>query len=87
MGSLDHARIMEPWLKIVLGVALLTVGLFLPVGCFRLIRRAPWLEAVLAVSGIRMFAVLVYRLIVPLFIAAGASAFAIGWAKRQTSVG
>ena len=78
-------RIMEPWLKIVLGFLLLGVGLVLTVRGLGLIRRAPWLGAVLTVSGTWMVALLVYWLWypVPLLIAAGVSVFAIGWAKRR----
>ena len=43
---------MEPGLKYALGFLLLALGLVFTVGGFRLIRRVPWLGAVLTVSGI-----------------------------------
>ena len=81
-------RIMEPWIKIVLGSLLLAAGFVLAASGFGLIRRAPWLGAVLAVSGVWMVALLFYWMLYPvlLFIAAGTSVFAIGWAKRRTEV-
>ena len=80
-------RIMVPWLKYSLGISLLTAGIGLTVTGFRWIRQAPWLGALVAVGGLWMVAVLFYWLTVPLFIAAGASVFAIGWAKRRTNAG
>ena len=82
-------RIMPPWVKIALGISLLMSGLAATVSGFRWIwiRQAPWLGAMVAVGGVWMVAVLFYWLIVPLFIAAGVSVFAIGWAKRRTSPG
>lgn len=81
-------RLMVPWLKYVIGFSLLAAGLLLTVGGFGLIRRTPWLGAVLTVSGIWMVAVLFYWMWYPvlLLIAAGASVFAIGSAKRRAAV-
>ena len=80
-------RFLEPWLKIVLGALLLSVGLVLTSSGFGLMRRAPWLGAVLAVGGTWMVASIFYWLwLVPLFVAAGVSVFAIAWAKRRTDV-
>ena len=71
----------------VLRFSLLAVGLVLTISGFGLIRRAPWLGAMLAVGGVWTLAVKVFWLIVPLFIAAGVSAFAIRWAKKQANAG
>ena len=81
-------RLMVPWLKYALGFLLLALGLVSTGGGFGLIRRAPWLGAVLTASGIWMVAVLFYWMWfpVPLFIAAGVSVFAIRWAKMNAEV-
>ena len=50
-------------------------------------RRGPGLGTSLVIGGVWMVALLFCRLYVPLFIAAGASVFAIGWAKRRTNAG
>ena len=73
-----------PW--VVLGVLLLGVGLVAMVGGFALIRRGPWLGTLLVAGGEWMVALLFYWLYVPLFIAAGASVFAIGSARRHAAV-
>ncbi len=83
----SSTQILNQGLKDVLGISLLAVGTVLTVSGFGLIRRAPWLGAVLAVGGVWTLAVMVFWLIVPLFIAAGVSVFAIGWAKRRTNAG
>ena len=72
-----------PW--VVLGSGLLGVGLVATVGGFALIRRGPWLGTLLVVGGVWMVALLFYWLYVPLFIAAGVSVLAIGWAKRHAN--
>ena len=61
------------------------VGLVLTVSGLGLIRRAPWPGAVLAIGGSWTPALMFFWQIWPLFIAAGVSAFAIGWAKRRTN--
>ena len=63
------------------------VGLVLTVSGLGLIRRAPWPGAVLAVGGSWTAALMVFWLIVPLFIAAGVTALAIRWAKKQANAG
>ena len=63
------------------------VGLVLTVSGLGLIRRAPWPGAVLAVGGSWVPALMLFWLILPLFIAAGVSALAIRWAKKQTNAG
>ena len=80
-------RIITPWLKILVGLLLLAAGLVLATSGFGLIRRAPWLGAVLAISGTWMVAMLFYWMLYPvlLFIAAGASVFAIGSARRHAA--
>ena len=74
-----------PW--VVLGLGLLGVGLVAIVGGFALMRRGPWLGTSLVVGGVWMVALLFYWLYVPLFIAAGASVFAIVWTKRRANAG
>ncbi len=83
----NSTQIVDKGLKGVLGYGLLAVGLALTVSGFVLIRRAPWLGAVLVVGGVWTLAVMVFWLIVPVFIAAGVSAFAIRWAKRRSNAG
>ena len=83
----NSTQIVDKGLKGVVGYSLLAVGLVLTVSGFGLIRRAPWLGAVLAVGGVWTMAVMVFWLIVPLFIAAGVSALAIRWAKSLSSAG
>ena len=75
-------RIIEPWLKIALGTLLLAVGLFLTVGGFRLIGRAPWIGAVLAIGGVWMVASLFYWMWFPLFVAAVVSVATIREARE-----
>ena len=67
--------------------SLIALGLVLTVSGLGLIRRAPWPGAVLAVGGSWTAALMVFWLIVPLFIAAGVSVFAIRWAKKQANAG
>ena len=50
-----------------------------------MIRRGLSLGTLLVVGGVWMVALLFYWLYVPLFIAAGVSVLAIGWAKRRTN--
>ncbi len=67
--------------------SLIALGLVLTVSGLGLIRRAPWPGAVLAVGGSWTAALMVFWLIVPLFIAAGVTALAIRWAKKQANAG
>ena len=88
VDNIEHynsTQIVNQGLQDGLGYSLLAVGLVLTVSGLGLIRRAPWLGAVLAIGGVWTLAVMVFWLIVPLFIAAGVSVFAIGWAKRRTN--
>ncbi len=81
-------RLIVPWLKYVIGFSLLFLGFALSVVGFGLIQRAPGLGAVLAIGGIWMVAVLFYWMWYPvsLFLAAGVSVFAVGWARRRTQI-
>ena len=67
--------------------SVLPVGLVLTVTGLGLIRRAPWLGAVLAVGGIWTPALMFFWQIWPLFIAAVVSVLAIRWARRRISAG
>ncbi len=71
----------------VLYTASVAVGLVLTASGLGLIRRAPWLGAVLAVGGSWVPALMLFWLVLPLFIAAGVSVFAILSAKKQANVG
>ena len=71
----------------VLYAASVAVGLVLTASGLGLIRRAPWLGAVLAVGGSWVPALMLFWLVLPLFIAAGVSVFAILWAQKQANVG
>ena len=84
---LNSTQIVDQGLKGVVGYSLVVVGLVLTVSGFGLIRRAPWLGAVLVVGGVWTAAVMVFWLIVPLPIAAGVSAFAVIQAKRRSNAG
>ena len=84
---LSDTQIVDQGLQDVVGYSILAVGLALTVSGLGLIRRAPWLGAVLLVGGIWTLAVMVYWLIVPLLIAAGVSFFAIRWANKRTNTG
>ncbi len=83
----NSTQIINQSLVDVLRYSVLAVGLVLTVSGLGLIRRAPWPGAVLAVGGSWMPALMVFWLIWPLFIAAGVSVFAMGWAKRRTNAG
>ena len=83
----NEIQLVNQTLQNVVGYSLLAVGIVLTAAGFGLIRRAPWLGAVLAVGGIWTLALMVYWLIVPLFIAAGVSALAIRWAKKRINAG
>ena len=83
----SSTQIISRGLLDVLYPSVLAVGLVLAVSGFALIRRAPWLGAVLAVGGIWTLALMVFWLVVPLLIAAGVSVFAVRWAKRRTNAG
>ncbi len=83
----NETQIVDQGLQDVVGYSILAVGLALTVSGLGLIRRAPWLGAVLLVGGIWTLAVMVYWLIVPLLIAAGVSFFAIRWANKRTNTG
>ena len=90
VDNIEHynsTEIMDQGLQDVLGYALLAVGLVLTVSGFVSIRRSPWLGAVLIVGGVWTLAVMIFWLILPLFIAAGVSVFAIRWAQRRTDAG
>ena len=89
VGNIEHfnsTQLITKSLKGVLGYSLLAVGLVFTVGGFGLIRRAPWLGAVLAVGGSWVPALMLFWLVLPLFIAAGVSIFAILWAQKQANV-
>ena len=83
----NGTQIINQGLLDALRYSLLAVGLVLTVSGFGLIRRAPWLGAVLAVGGSWTSALIVFWLIWPLFVAAGVSVFAIRWARRRANPG
>lgn len=83
----SSTQIISPGLLDVLYASVLPVGLVLTVGGFALIRRAPWLGAVLAVGGSWTPALMFFWQIWPLFIAAGVSVVAIRWARRHSNAG
>ena len=83
----SSTQIIDQDLYWVLVYSLIALGLVLTVSGLGLIRRAPWPGAVLAVGGSWTAALMVFWLIVPLFIAAGVTALAIRWAKKQANAG
>ena len=83
----SSTQIIDQDLYWVLMYSLIALGLVLTVSGLGLIRRAPWPGAVLAVGGSWTAALMVFWLIVPLFIAAGVTALAIRWAKKQAKAG
>ena len=70
----------------ILGYTLLAGGLALTITGFILMRRARWDGAVLVIGGIWTAALMVFWLIVPLFIAAAVTAFAVHKAKHYERV-
>ena len=88
MDNIEHysrVEIINQSTQDMLGFILLGVGLALTVAGFAMIRSAPWLGAMLVVGGIWTMAVMVFWFIVPLFVAAGVSAFAVMLARRRQS--
>ncbi len=83
-GDTSVSIALWPW--VILGVPLLGAGILATVSGLGLIRRAPWLGAVVLVSGVWVVATLFCWVQVPFAIAAIISFFAIGWAKRRTEI-